>query len=243
MFDTTQSDHNSVIFNGLVTGQCGEQPLPPYGSCLLGSVNLTRFVRDPFTAKARFDWEEYRELVKVFTRMLDDVVEINGPQDYRLLRMKGVNCYITPLGPDADRAMNESWLRLTGKEKGSPRSLRFLGRELVVPEAAGGFARFSFADLCAQPLGPADYLEIARNFATVFIDHIPLMGSEMRNEARRFILLIDTLYDQNVHLVCSAAAPPEKLYTAGDGADAFRRTASRLVEMQSEDYLKRGHGR
>jgi cell division protein ZapE len=199
------------------------------------------------TAPARlYEGGLNRQLFLPFIAMIEqhlDVVEINGPQDYRLLRMKGVACYITPLGPDADRAMNESWLRLTGKEKGTPRSLRFLGRELVVPEAAGGFARFSFADLCTQPLGPADYLEIARNFATVFIDHIPQMGSEMRNEARRFILLIDTLYDENVHLVCSAAAPPDRLYTAGDGADAFRRTASRLVEMQSEDYLKRGHGR
>jgi cell division protein ZapE len=199
------------------------------------------------TAPARlYEGGLNRQLFLPFIAMIEqrlDVVEINGPQDYRLLRMKGVACYITPLGPDADRAMNESWQRLTGKEKGTPRSLRFLGRELLVPEAAGGFARFSFGDLCAQPLGPADYLEIARNFATVFIDHIPQMGSEMRNEARRFILLIDTLYDQSVHLVCSAATPPENLYTAGDGADTFRRTASRLVEMQSEDYLKRGHGR
>ena len=171
------------------------------------------------------------------------MVELNGPQDYRLLRMRGVNCYITPLGPEADRTMNETWASLTGKDKGSPRTLRFLGRALEVPEAAGGFARFSFDDLCVKPLGAPDYLEIAHNFATVFIDHIPVMGADMRNEARRFILLIDTLYDEGVHLVCSAAAPPEKLYAAGDGADAFRRTASRLVEMQSEDYLKRGHGR
>ncbi|HTW33648.1 MAG TPA: cell division protein ZapE [Rhizomicrobium sp.] len=198
------------------------------------------------TAPARlYEGGLNRQLFLPFIAMIErhlDVVEINGPQDYRLLRMKGVNSYITPLGPDADRAMNEAWFNLTGREKGTPRSLRFLGRELVVPEAAGGFARFSFADLCQQPLGPADYLEIARNFATVFVDRIPRMGSEMRNEARRFILLIDTFYDEGVHLVCSAAAPPEGLYTAGDGADAFRRTASRLVEMQSEDYLKRGHG-
>ena len=78
VFDTTQKDRNAVIFNGIVTGQCGEQPLPPYGSCLLGSVNLTRFVREPFTEQARFDWDEYREVVRVFTRMLDNVVEING---------------------------------------------------------------------------------------------------------------------------------------------------------------------
>lgn len=187
-----------------------------------------------------------RQLFLPFITMIEDhldIVELNGPQDYRLLRMKGVNCYITPLGPEADRAMDESWRNLTGKDKGKPRTLRFLGRTLEVLEAAGGFARFSFEDLCVKPLGAPDYVEIARNFATVFIDHIPVMGAEMRNEARRFTLLIDTLYDDGVHLVCSAAAPPEGLYVAGDAAEAFRRTASRLVEMQSEDYLKRGHGR
>jgi cell division protein ZapE len=199
------------------------------------------------TAPARlYEGGLNRQLFLPFIAMIEcrlDVVELNGPQDYRLLRMKGVNCYITPLGPEADRTMDGTWLNLTGRAKGAPRALRFLGRELVVPEAAGGFARFSFQDLCVQPLGPADYLEIAHNFATVFVDRIPIMGAEMRNEARRFILLIDTLYDEGVHLVCSAAAPPDELYTAGDGVDAFRRTASRLVEMQSEDYLKRGHGR
>ena len=91
-------------------------------------------------------------------------------------------------------------------------------------------------------MAAADYLSVAQHFDTVLIDHIPRMGPDMRNEARRFILLIDTLYDEGVKLVCSAAAPPDRLYTDGDGADAFRRTASRLAEMQSEDYLRRGHG-
>jgi cell division protein ZapE len=187
-----------------------------------------------------------RQLFLPFIAMIEarlDVVELNGPQDYRRLRMKGVDCYITPLGPEADRKMDEAWARLTGTTKGRPRALNFLGRTLEVPEAAGGFARFSFADLCVAALGPADYLEIAKNFATVFVDRIPVMDEAMRNEARRFILLIDTLYDEGVQLVCSAAAVPDKLYVAGDGAEAFRRTASRLVEMQNEDYLNRGHGR
>jgi cell division protein ZapE len=103
-------------------------------------------------------------------------------------------------------------------------------------------ARFSFEDLCARPLAAADYLAIAHSFHTVLIDHIPKLGPERRNEARRFVVLIDTLYDEDVKLICSAAAPPDALYPAGDGADAFRRTASRLHEMQSEDYLRRGHG-
>jgi len=187
-----------------------------------------------------------RQLFLPFIAMIEnrlDVVEINGPQDYRLLRMKGINSYITPLGPNADRAMDEAWTKLTGTMKGQKRDLTLLGRTLEVPEAAGGFARFTFDALCAKPLAAADYLEIAHHFATVFIDRIPVMGAEMRNEARRFMSLIDTLYDEGVHLVCSAAAPPDKLYIAGDGVDAFRRTSSRLVEMQSEDYLKRGHGK
>ncbi len=187
-----------------------------------------------------------RQLFLPFIAMIEDrldVIELDGPLDYRLTRMKGVNAYITPLGPDADRAMDAAWQRLIGKEKGTPRSLRFLGRELVVPEAAGRVARFSFEDLCVKPLGPADYLALAQEFATILVDRIPVLGSEMRNEARRFILLIDTLYDVGVQFVCSAAAPPDRLYIAGDGADAFRRTSSRLVEMQSEEYLKRGHGK
>jgi ribonucleoside-diphosphate reductase alpha chain len=130
VFDTTQADHNSVIFNGLVTGQCGEQPLPPYGSCLLGSVNLTRFVRDPFTAKARFDWEEYRELVKVFTRMLDDVVEINGlplqQQRDEINRKRRHGMGFLGLG---------STLTLLGMKYGSPESLKFtedVSREMAL---------------------------------------------------------------------------------------------------------------
>jgi cell division protein ZapE len=187
-----------------------------------------------------------RQLFLPFITMIEerlDVIELDGPLDYRLTRMKGVNAYITPLGPEADRAMDAAWLKLTGIEKGRPHALALLGRTLQVPEAEGRVARFSFADLCVKSLGPADYLALAQEFATILVDHIPVMGSEMRNEARRFILLIDTLYDVGVQFICSAAAPPDKLYTAGDGADAFRRTASRLVEMQSEEYLKRGHGK
>jgi cell division protein ZapE len=116
-----------------------------------------------------------------------------------------------------------------------------LGRKLHIPQAARGVARFSFDDLCKAALGAADYLAIAHTFRTVMIDHIPVMGAEMRNEARRFVLLIDTLYDEGVKLICSAAAPPDALYTDGDGAEAFRRTASRLAEMRSADYLSRGH--
>jgi len=171
-----------------------------------------------------------------------EVVELNGPTDYRLQRISGLNVYLTPLGPKADAAMDAAWERLTDCKRGKPASLSVLGRKVPVPQAARHVARFAFSDLCAQPLAAADFLAVAQEFHTLLLDHIPLLSPEMRNEARRCILLIDTLYDEGVKLVCSAAAPPDGLYPAGDGADAFRRTASRLAEMQSEDYLKRGHG-
>jgi len=171
-----------------------------------------------------------------------EVVELNGPTDYRLQRISGLKVYLTPLGPEADAAMDAAWERLTDCKYGKPANLPVLGRRVPVPQAAHHVARFDFADLCAQPLAAADFLAVAQEFHTLLLGHIPLLTPEMRNEARRFILLIDTLYDEGVKLICSAAAPPEALYPAGDGADAFRRTASRLAEMQSEDYLKRGHG-
>jgi len=171
-----------------------------------------------------------------------EVVALNGPTDYRLQGLADVTVYQTPLSPAADAAMDAAWARLAGGP-GKPTSLTVLGRTVPVPRAGRGAARFSFDELCARPLGAADYLAIARQFHTVFIDHIPVMDENMRNEARRFILLIDTLYDEGVKLVCSAAAAPDALYPAGSGADTFRRTASRLVEMQSETYLAKGHGR
>ncbi|HEY0267260.1 MAG TPA: cell division protein ZapE [Rhizomicrobium sp.] len=171
-----------------------------------------------------------------------EVVELNGPTDYRLQRLSGVAVYLTPLGPGADAAMDAAWRSLTDTVCGKPCSLTVLGRQLLVPQAARHVARFGFDDLCDRPLAAADYLAVARDFHTVLIDHIPVMTDNMHNVARRFTLLIDTLYDEGVKLICSAAAPPERLFTTGTNADAFRRTVSRLAEMQSDDYLKRGHG-
>jgi cell division protein ZapE len=185
-----------------------------------------------------------RQLFQPFIALIKerlDVLNLDGAVDYRLQRMAGMKVYLTPLGPDADRAMDEDWRKLTDEDRGTPMELTVLGRELPVPQAARGVARFSFDDLCKAALAAADYLTIAHTFRTVMIDRIPVMGPEMRNEARRFVLLIDTLYDEGVKLICSAAAPPEALYSDGDGAEAFRRTASRLAEMQSADYLSRGH--
>jgi cell division protein ZapE len=126
-----------------------------------------------------------------------------------------------------------------------PQELSVKGRKLRVPRASMGVARFFFHDLCEQPLAAADYLRIAHEFHTIIIDRIPVMGFEQRNAAKRFIILIDTLYDHAVKLVASAAAEPDALYTGMDGYEAaeFRRTASRLIEMRSQGYLAMPHGR
>jgi cell division protein ZapE len=171
-----------------------------------------------------------------------EVVELNGPTDYRLQRLSGVKVYMTPLGADADAAMDQAWRRLTDTVKGKPMHLPVLGRQLPVPQAARGVARFSFDELCDRPLAAADYLAIAQAFHTILIDHIPVMTDNMHNVARRFTLLIDTLYDEGVKLICSAAAAPGQLYPEGIASEAFNRTISRLAEMQSEDYLRKGHG-
>ncbi|HEY5347961.1 MAG TPA: cell division protein ZapE [Rhizomicrobium sp.] len=168
------------------------------------------------------------------------VIALNGPLDYRLARLAGQPVYLAPLGSASDAAMDAAWRRLTDTDKGAAMTLTVLGRILPVPQAAKGVARFSFDELCAAPLAAADYLALARHFHTIMIDHVPVIQD--RDQARRFVLLVDTLYDEGVKLVCSAAAPPSALYADGDGAEAFRRAASRLAEMQSEDYLKRGHG-
>jgi cell division protein ZapE len=115
------------------------------------------------------------------------------------------------------------------------------GRQLAVPQAARGVARFRFADLCEHALGAADYIAIATHFHTVIIAEIPLMTPEQRNEARRFMTLIDALYEHKTNLICAAADAPDKLYVAGDGVREFKRTASRLIEMQSMAYLARPH--
>jgi cell division protein ZapE len=171
-----------------------------------------------------------------------NVLELNSPHDYRLDRMAGHDLYITPLGPRADAAMDEAWRKLTDVKRGHPITLKVMGRTLLVPETAKGVARFSFDQLCGQALGTADYLALAHTFHTLFIDRIPKMKQEQHNEARRFTLLIDTLYDEKVKLVCSAAAPPFELYSEGDEAEAFKRAASRLVEMQSAEYARQDSG-
>jgi cell division protein ZapE len=174
-----------------------------------------------------------------------EVVELDAGADYRLEKLVRAPVYYTPLSRKADAALDTAFLALAGVPRGQPVEIELLGRSLDVPQAAGGVARFAFDDLCRRPLGSADYLEIAERFHTVLVDRIPVMSAAERNEARRFIILIDALYDMRVKLVASAAAEPEALFAGPDGAEAFEfaRTASRLFEMRSADYLALPHGR
>jgi cell division protein ZapE len=166
-----------------------------------------------------------------------DVLHLDSATDYRMDRLKGLPVYHTPLGPDADAALDAAFAALTDMAHGEPITLALKGRAVGVPEAAHGVARFSFADLCAKPLGAADYLKIAQSFHSVIIRDVPVMGPERRNEARRFVTLIDALYEAKTKLILSAAALPQALYEKGDGAFEFERTVSRLIEMQSLGYL------
>ncbi len=167
-----------------------------------------------------------------------DVVELGAAKDFRLEKLAGQPLYFTPANSDPRRALRAAFTRLTGVWKGKPMTLDVKGRALTVPEAARGVAYFTFDDLCAKPLGSLDYLHIAHAFHTVIIEGIPKLPPEKRNEARRFINLIDTLYDNRIGLVASAEAEPQDLYPAGDAAVLFERTVSRLIEMRSEAYLE-----
>ena len=186
-----------------------------------------------------------RGLFLPFIAMIEEkmqVIELDGGHDYRLDRLGELNVYITPLGPEADAAMDAAWQRLTDAKRGVPTTMTVLQRKLVVPQTANGVARFTFDQLCREPLGAADYVALAKAFHTIMIDRIPSFAPEDANAARRFTLLIDTLYDERVKVVCSAAAPPSELCNECEDADWFKRTASRLMEMQSAQYLRLGHG-
>jgi len=192
-----------------------------------------------------------RELFLPFIALVEAelvVVPLNGPTDYRLDRLGGMPTWYVPNGPQATQALSEAFFRLTDypvedRARVPAEALRVPGgRLLQVPKSLKGVAVFSFRRLCGEARGAADYLTIARHFHTIIIVGIPRMGPENRNEAARFVTLIDALYEHKVKLLAAADAAPEALYVAGDGAFEFERTASRLIEMQSEDYLALGHG-
>jgi len=192
-----------------------------------------------------------RELFLPFIDLLKarlDVVPLNGPTDYRLDRLGGMDTWHVPNGVATTAKLREVFFRLTdyppedSAHVPSEELAVGTGRSLHVPKSLKGVAVFSFKRLCAEARGAADYLAIARRFHTVIIVGIPVMGPEKRNEAARFVTLIDALYEHKVKLIAGADAPATALYPAGDGAFEFERTVSRLMEMQSETYLAMGHG-
>jgi cell division protein ZapE len=174
-----------------------------------------------------------------------EVVRLAARTDFRLEKLAGQKVWHVHPVHEPDRALDAAWRRLTGGHPGAPHPLTVKGRTLGVPRAAMGVARFSFHELCEQPLAAADYLRIAHEFHTLVLDRVPIMDFDRRNAAKRFIILIDTLYDNAVKLVASAAAEPDDLYRAAEGFEAqeFKRTASRLIEMRSQSYLALPHGR
>jgi cell division protein ZapE len=191
--------------------------------------------------------EHFLPFIALIERELD-VLPLNGPVDYRLQRLAGIDTWHTPLGEEATAQVREAFFRLTDYSPEDYENVPSVelqvggGRTLRVPKTLKGVAVFSFKKLCAEARGAADYLAIAQTYHTVILVGIPKMGPDNRNEAARFVTLIDALYEHKVKLLATADAEPDDLYQAGDGAFEFERTASRLVEMQSADYLAEGHG-
>lgn len=192
-----------------------------------------------------------RELFVPFIELIGRrmaVVEVNGPTDYRLDRLEGVEVWHVPNGPEATVDLSRAFFQLTDypiedRAKVPSQDLEVGGgRTLYVPKSLKGVAVFSFKRLFGEPRGAADYLAIARRYHTVIVVGIPVMGPEMRNEAARFVTFIDALYEHRVKLLAAADAEPSCLYPAGDGSFEFQRTVSRLEEMRSAEYLAEGHG-
>ena len=192
-----------------------------------------------------------RELFLPFIALIEQrmlVVPVDGPIDYRLDRLTGVDVWHVPNGPEATAALSRAFFQLTDypvedRAKVPSEELEVGGgRTLHVPKSLKGVAVFSFKRLCGEPRGAADYLAIAQRYHTVIIVGISVMGPDRRNEAARFVALIDELYEHKVKLLAAADAEPEGLYPSGDGSFEFKRTVSRLEEMRSAEYLAEGHG-
>ncbi len=181
-----------------------------------------------------------RQLFMPFIRIIKENLEVHhlaSRVDYRQDREMALARYFTPLGAKADRKMDEIWDDLVVMQ-GGPYPIRVKGRDVVLPQYFDKVARASFDDLCGQPLGAADYLAIVKHVNVLLLENIPVMSKAKNNEAKRFVTLIDTLYEAKVRLICSAAAEPDELYVDGSGAFEFERTASRLEEMRAEDWGK-----
>ncbi|WP_298354699.1 cell division protein ZapE [Rhodoblastus sp.] len=189
-----------------------------------------------------------RTLFLPFIDMIEgrmEVVRLDARTDFRLEKLSGAAVYLTPADAKARAALDRAFLTLTGEERGAPFRLSVMGHDVAAPQAAGRVARFAYDDLCKKPLGGADFVAIAEYFHVVLIDDIQAIEPDRRNEAKRFINLVDALYDQRVKLIASAEVEPEEIYRADTGYEAFEfaRTISRLKEMGSLDYMALPHGR
>src|SRR6516164_10638953 len=180
--------------------------------------------------------ERFLPFIALLKKRLE-VLDLASGRDYRLARLRGKPVYHVPLGEGAYAALEHAFAELTDHSLGQSLTLTVKGRPLLVPRSARGVAWFTFADLCSNPLAAADYLAIADRFAAVIVEAIPRLAPAERNAARRFNILVDTLYEARTLLIASAAVPPEEIYVDGDGTFEFRRTVSRLIEMQSEGYI------
>lgn len=185
--------------------------------------------------------ERFVPFIELFKQKLD-LLELTAPKDYRLERLKEMAVYHTPLGPTAAAALDHAFAGLTEGARAGPDSLTVKGREIAVRVAARGVARFNFEALCARPLGAEDYIALAQRYHTIILSDVPVMDEDLRNEAHRFMTLVDALYEHHVNLVLSAAAEPQGLQRGNTHAFEFERTVSRLMEMQSVDYIDAAHG-
>ena len=181
-----------------------------------------------------------RQLFEPFIKMMPDhlvIHEFAGATDHRLRQLEAAPVYYSPLGPSSEAAIEAAWKRLVGASVPREMILTVQGRELTLKRTAAGVARVSFEKLCGSALGAADYLKVAQSFQTLILENVPQLGPEKRNEAKRFVTLIDALYETRTKLIISAEVEPAALYVQGDGSFEFERTVSRLIEMRSQDYL------
>ena len=184
--------------------------------------------------------ERFLPFIELLKQKLD-VLAFDGERDYRLARLIGHPVYHVPADAAAHQALARTFADLTDGAQPQELTLLVQGRSLTVPRAARGVAWFTFEELCNRPLGPADYIALAQHFGTIILEGIPRLSSDRRNEAKRLNILVDTLYEAHGRIVASADVPPEEIYTEGDGEFEFHRTVSRLIEMQSADYVRMGH--
>ncbi|MBT6093454.1 MAG: cell division protein ZapE, partial [Rhodospirillaceae bacterium] len=184
--------------------------------------------------------ERFLPFIDVFIDKMQ-VMELDNGTDYRLERLQAMDIYVTPNSAEAKSKLDRAFSELSVGMPVQARALSVNGRDVHLPKTAEGVAYADFLDLCGQPLGAGDYLALAEYFHTLVLADIPRLGPAKRDQAKRFVTLIDALYDAKVKLVCSAETGPTELYTEGDGAFEFERTTSRLIEMQSPDYLALNH--